>query len=163
VSVHRTLRNQSLDKSIHDAAWNQFADRLSYKAAWAGRKHVAVNPAYPSQDCSGFGHRQSLTLADRIYACPSCGLEIDRGLSASRNIARRGDSLWFRPRNLMPNGMGSRHVYSLERRDKVQYDSRASGLALVSLLRARISVDPGANRPARRPRWATTRRPIRTW
>jgi putative transposase len=90
LSVHRMTRNQSLAKSLHDAAWNRFADRLSYKAAWDGRGYVAVNPAYTSQDCSGRGHRQPLTLADRISACPSCGMEIDRDLSASRNIVSLG-------------------------------------------------------------------------
>jgi putative transposase len=73
LSVNRMTHNQCLAKSIHDAAWSQFADLLSYKAAWAGRSYVAVNPAYTSQDCSQCGHRQLLSLADRTYTCPCCG------------------------------------------------------------------------------------------
>jgi len=90
LTVNRMTHNHCLAKSIHDAAWSQFAFLLSYKAAWAGRKYVAVNPAYTSQDCSQCGHRQALTLSDRTYSCPCCGLVLDRDLNASRNILRVG-------------------------------------------------------------------------
>jgi putative transposase len=86
LSVNRMTHNHRLAKSIHDAAWNQFADLLSYKAAWAGRKFVAVNPAYTSQDCSQCGHRQSLSLSDRASTCPCCGVVLDRDFNASLNI-----------------------------------------------------------------------------
>src|SRR5258707_323600 len=90
LSVNRMLHNHCLAKSIADAAWTQFADTLSHKAAWAGRSYVAVNPAYTSQDCSGCGHRQKLSLSDRIYACPCCELVLDRDLNAARNIVALG-------------------------------------------------------------------------
>jgi len=90
LSVNRMTHNHCLAKSIHDAAWSQFADLLSYKAAWAGRRYVAVNPAYTSQDCSQCGHRQPLSLADRTYRCPCCGAVLDRDLNASLNILRLG-------------------------------------------------------------------------
>ena len=91
LSVNRmvhVVHDHCLAKSLHDAAWSQFADLLSHEAAWAGRRYVAVNPAYTSQDCSGCGHRQTLTLADRTYHCPCCGLVFDRDLNAARNILR---------------------------------------------------------------------------
>ena len=90
LSVNRMTHNHCLAKSIHDVAWSQFASLLSYKAAWAGRRYVAVNPAYTSQNCSSCGHRQPLTLADRTYACPCCGVVLDRDLNASMNILRLG-------------------------------------------------------------------------
>ena len=90
LSVNRMMHNHCLAKSIADAAWTQFAAFLSHKAAWAGRRYVAVNPAYTSQDCSGCGHRQPLTLADRTYHCPCCGLILDRDLNAAQNILRLG-------------------------------------------------------------------------
>jgi putative transposase len=86
LSVNRMTHNHCLAKSIHDVAWTQFAAFLAHKAAWAGRRFVAVNPAYTSQDCSGCGHRQVLSLPDRIYTCPCCGLVLDRDLNAARNI-----------------------------------------------------------------------------
>ncbi len=90
LSVNRMTHNHCLAKSIADAAWTQFATYLSHKAAWAGRSYVAVNPAYTSQDCSRCGHRQKLSLSDRIYTCPCCGLVLDRDLNASRNILALG-------------------------------------------------------------------------
>ena len=90
LSVNRMTHHHCLAKSIQDAAWSQFASLLAYKAVWAGRTYVAVNPAYTSQDCSGCGHRQKLSLADRTYTCPCCGLVLDRDLNAARNILRVG-------------------------------------------------------------------------
>jgi putative transposase len=90
LSVNRMMHNHCLAKSIHDAAWSQFASLLSYKAAWAGRRYVAVNPAYTSQDCSQCGHRQALSLSDHTYTCPCCGVMLDRDLNASLNILRLG-------------------------------------------------------------------------
>ena len=90
LSVNRMVHTHCLAKSIHDAAWSQFADLLSYKAASAGRKYVAVNPAYTSQDCSQCGHRQQLSLSHRTYTCPCCGVVLDRDFNASLNILRLG-------------------------------------------------------------------------
>jgi len=90
LSVNRMVHNHCLAKSIADAAWSGFFAMLSYKAESAGRKLVKVKPAYTTQDCNRCGHRQKLTLADRIYHCPCCGLHIDRDLNAAKNILRLG-------------------------------------------------------------------------
>jgi putative transposase len=79
-----------LAKSIHDAAWSQCASLPSYQAAWAGRRFVAVNPPYTSRKCSGCGHLQALSLADRSYACAGCGLVMDRDLNPARNSLALG-------------------------------------------------------------------------
>jgi putative transposase len=89
--VNRMVLSHCLAKSIHDAAWSQFGSLLSYKAAWASRKYVAVNPAYTSQDCSQCRNRKTdLTLGDRTYTCSCCGVALDRDLNASLNIVRVG-------------------------------------------------------------------------
>ena len=90
LAVNQMVHRHCLAKSIHDAAWSQFARLLSHKAVWAGRSFMAVNPAYTSQDCSGCGHRQVLSLSDRTYTCPCCGLVLDRDLNAARNILALG-------------------------------------------------------------------------
>jgi len=90
LSINRMAHNHCLAKSISDAAWSMFSAFLSYKAASAGRQFIAVNPAYTSQDCSRCGHRQKLTLADRLYHCPCCGLEIGRDHNAAINIVTLG-------------------------------------------------------------------------
>jgi putative transposase len=100
LAVNRMTHTHCLAKSIHDAAWGQFADLLSYKAAWAGRRYVAVNPAYTSQDCSRCGHRQPLSLCDRAYTCPCCGVVLDRDFNASLNILGVGlHTLGLAPRS----------------------------------------------------------------
>jgi putative transposase len=38
LSVKGMTHTHCLAKSIHDAAWSQFASLLAYKAVWAGRK-----------------------------------------------------------------------------------------------------------------------------
>ena len=100
LSVNTMVHNHCLAKSIHDAAWSQFAAFLSYKAVYAGRAFVAVNPAYTSQDCSGCGHRQKKTLRERLHQCACCGLTLDRDHNAALNIKRLGlQSLGLVPRS----------------------------------------------------------------
>ncbi len=90
LSVNRMVHNHCLAKSISDAAWSMFTSCLSYKAASAGRRYVAVNPAYTSQDCSRCGHRQKMPLATRVYCCPYCHLELSRDHNAAINIVTLG-------------------------------------------------------------------------
>ncbi len=90
LSINRMIKNHYLAKSIMDVAWSNFAHHLSYKAEWAGREYIAVNPAYTSQDCSNCGYRQDMPLSNREYHCPNCNLVLDRDHNAARNILRLG-------------------------------------------------------------------------
>jgi putative transposase len=92
LAINNMVHNHCLAKSIQDAAWNQFIQYLAYKAEWAGRKVILVNPAYTSQTCSNptCGHRQSTPLAVRIFECPCCHLVLYRDVNAARNILRLG-------------------------------------------------------------------------
>jgi putative transposase len=101
LTVKGMVHNHCLAKSIADAAWSRFFAMLSYKAESAGRKLVKVNPAYTTQNCHRCGHRQKLTLADRIYHCPCCGLHMDRDLNAAKNILALG------MQGLRPDSSGS--------------------------------------------------------
>ena len=83
-------KNYCLAKSIMDAAWFDFAQKLSYKAEWAGREFVRVNPAYTSQDCSRCGFRHVMPLSAREYECPNCGLALNRDHNAAINILTLG-------------------------------------------------------------------------
>jgi putative transposase len=104
LSVNRMVHNHCLAKSISDAAWAEFLSMIRVKAEWAGRAFIAVNPAYTSQDCSRCGHRQKMPLADRVYRCPCCLLELDRDLNAALNLLRVG---------LHALGLGSREAMLL--------------------------------------------------
>jgi len=90
LSVQRLVHNHCLAKSISDAAWSTFATMLSYKAANASRRYVAVSAGYTSQECSRCGHRQKMPLSERVYQCPSCHLTLSRDVNAARNILALG-------------------------------------------------------------------------
>jgi putative transposase len=87
------VRNSRLAKSISDAGWAQFRTILEGKAVYAGRRVVAVPPAYTSQDCSGCGERVEKSLSVRTHICPTCGLIMDRDENAARNIQAAGQAV----------------------------------------------------------------------
>ena len=87
------VKNHSLAKSISDAGWSGFLSILSAKAAWAGRRVVAVPPAYTSQTCSGCGALDSKGLSVRWHSCVKCGTRLHRDHNAAKNIERLGQSL----------------------------------------------------------------------
>jgi putative transposase len=55
LQVTNLVRNHHLAKSISDAGWAQFRTILAAKTVSAGRRVIAVHPAYTSQACSGCG------------------------------------------------------------------------------------------------------------
>ncbi len=91
--VANMVRNHHLSKGISDAGWGQFRAILAAKAACAGRRVIAVNPANTSQQCSGCGERVAKSLSVRTHVCPSCGLVLDRDANAAQNILRAGQAL----------------------------------------------------------------------
>jgi putative transposase len=95
LQVANMVRNHRLAKSISDASWAQFRAILEAKAGYAGRRVVAVPPAYTSQDCSGCGWRVLKSLSVRTHICPNpdCGLVLDRDANAAKNIERAGQAL----------------------------------------------------------------------
>ncbi len=93
LQVANLVRNRHLATSIADAGWARFRAILEAKAACAGRRVVAVPPAYTSQDCSGCGTRIPKALSVRTHVCTSCGLVLDRDENAARNIQRAGQAL----------------------------------------------------------------------
>lgn len=92
LEISNMLKNDSTHK-LHDliakSKWYFFQIRLINKA-----RESSVELRYPkkkyfasSKLCSNCGHKlESLTLSDRIYRCPECGLKIDRDLNAAINL-----------------------------------------------------------------------------
>jgi putative transposase len=87
------VRNHHLAKSISDAGWAAFLTILASKAAYAGKRVVAVPPAYTSQMCSGCGVMVSKGLSVRWHSCPECGSSLHRDHNAAKNIERAGQAL----------------------------------------------------------------------
>jgi len=99
LSVGNMVRNPGLAKSLHDAAWTQFAAVLRYNAAWAGREYVAEDPKHTSQTCSRCGWSNlALTLDDCVFHClnparPDYRLVLDRDRNAALNILAWGKAV----------------------------------------------------------------------
>jgi putative transposase len=92
LSIDRMVRG-NLAKSILDAGWGYFRQRLLAKAENAGRQVVLVDPAYTTQDCCQCGHRQKLSLWDRWYSC-ECGNSRCRDENAALNVLAAGRAVW---------------------------------------------------------------------
>ena len=90
LQVANMARNHALAKSISDAGWGQFCAILAFKAAYAGKRAVAVPPAFTSQACSGCGVLVQKGLSVRWHSCPDCGASLHRDHNAARNILQLG-------------------------------------------------------------------------
>ncbi len=84
------VRNHHLAKSISDAGWSAFLSILAFKAANAGKRVVAVPPAYTSQACSGCGVLVQKGMSVRWHSCPDCGASLHRDHNAAQNIFALG-------------------------------------------------------------------------
>jgi putative transposase len=81
-----------LAKSVHDASWASFLNKLSYKAENAGRRFIPVDPRGTSQRCPcGADNRKK--LSDREHVCVECGLVTTRDHASALEIQRLGLSL----------------------------------------------------------------------
>ena len=86
----RNVRQKAgLNRSIAEQTWGLLRSQLAYKAEWAGRELVAVDPKFTSQRCSECGvvcaeHRQR-----KRYDCAECGMTEDADVNAARNILHK--------------------------------------------------------------------------
>ena len=97
LNVKGMVRNRSLARSISDAGWAAFADKLAFKAECAGKQVVRV-PAYnTSQVCSGCGSLAPKSLSVRQHVCPECGLSLHRDINAARNILLKSKTVGTQP------------------------------------------------------------------
>ena len=80
-----------LNKSILDAGWGSFIDKVLHKAEWAGVTVMQVDPKKTSQMCSACGKEgEHKDLSVRTHVCIHCGVVLDRDHNAAINILDRG-------------------------------------------------------------------------
>jgi putative transposase len=91
------LARTKLAKSVYDAAWSSFRDKLRYKAIAHGATFEEVNESGSTQSCSSCGSKDSATrpkgiagLRIREWVCSNCGVVHDRDINAALNILRCG-------------------------------------------------------------------------
>ena len=90
-----------LNRAITEQTWGIIGQQLSYKAAWAGRELVLIDPKFTSQRCSGCGAISADYRQGKRYDCAECGMSEDADTNAARNIlhkalaGRRGPDHWL--------------------------------------------------------------------
>ena len=90
LSISNMMKNHRLARSIANASWNSFFQKLEYKAESAGILFRKVLPHGTSQECSRCGRMVKKSLAQRTHSCDSCGLVMDRDHNAAINIRQKG-------------------------------------------------------------------------
>ena len=83
-------------RKMNDLAHASFISKLQYVATKYGVKVHKIDRWFASSKTCECGYvNNSLTLLDREWKCPECGLINDRDVLAANNILRRGISeLW---------------------------------------------------------------------
>lgn len=88
LNVSGMLANHKLAKAISDMGFYEFRRQLEYKCQLYGSELVVIERWFPSsKTCSSCGtKKETLSLAQRVFKCEHCGLEIDRDLNAAINL-----------------------------------------------------------------------------
>lgn len=83
---------RGLTRSMRDVAWFNFFNILRFKAEYAGREVIEVNPKGTSQRCSRCNKEVPKDLSVRVHSCPFCHLILNRDHNAALNILKLGTS-----------------------------------------------------------------------
>ena len=91
ININKLLNSnkegKNLNRLISDQTWGIIRNQLQYKAEWAGREFVKVDPKYTSQICHKCG---LIGIRDnKKFTCYTCMLDTDADYNASINILRR--------------------------------------------------------------------------
>ncbi len=79
-------------RKVSDLSFSQFIQILEFKCAKHGKTFKPIDKWTSStKPCSNCGkHNKNLSLSDRQWTCPSCGVNHDRDINAAINIKRAG-------------------------------------------------------------------------
>lgn len=90
LNIKGLLKNRHLSKSVSDSKLYEFRRQIEYKSELYGIEVMIADRFYPSsKTCHVCGNvKKDLKLSDRVYRCVECGLEVDRDINASINLAR---------------------------------------------------------------------------
>ncbi len=90
LNVGGMMKNHCLARAIGDAGLAEFHRQITYKVARREGKVIKADRFYPSsKTCSRCGAINSaLTLADRVFLCPTCSFSIDRDVNAAINLKK---------------------------------------------------------------------------
>ena len=90
LNVKGMLKNKHLSSQIAEQNFYEFRRQIEYKSERNSIKCIIADRFYPSsKTCSNCGYKiKKLSLKQRTFKCPECGLEIDRDLNAAINLEK---------------------------------------------------------------------------
>lgn len=90
LQVKNMVKNSKLAKHIQSCGFGKLRLQLEYKAAWKGRKIVAVSPNYTSQQCSECGFIDADNRkSQKDFVCLQCGHKENADINAAKNILKK--------------------------------------------------------------------------
>ena len=87
-------KNKNTNRKLNDLAYGEFITILEYIASNSGTEVIRIGRYEPSsKTCHVCGYiNKELTLDQREWTCPSCGIALDRDINAAINIRELGMS-----------------------------------------------------------------------
>lgn len=100
LDLHALAQSLHLGKSTNDNGFGMLRVFLEYKLNEQGKHLIWLDKWYPSsKTCHHCGFVNSeLTLNDRTWICPSCGVTIQRDVNAALNIRDAGIAQFYASR-----------------------------------------------------------------
>ena len=92
-----------LNRSISEQGWGRLTEMIAYKAEWAGKRFVKVDPKHTSQACYLCGTIDGRSRRSQSeFLCTGCGYAANADVNAAQNILRRGLEQAFGPGETIP-------------------------------------------------------------
>lgn len=106
LNVKGMMKNHKLARAISEVAWTQFGSMCQYKTDWYGKWNLQIGRFDASSKTGNeCGHYYGgLTLDQRTWKCPECGIIYDRDVNAALNI--RDWAFIAHNKNLIPTDGG---------------------------------------------------------
>ncbi|MBC6938110.1 MAG: transposase, partial [Chloroflexi bacterium] len=99
-------------RRVSDLGFAQFLKTLKWVAFKCGKQVVIIDRfERTTGKCSGCGHEQAVTLAERTFVCENCGLTLDRDYNAALNILEAGCRLILSQSEEVPVTNGASGAY----------------------------------------------------
>lgn len=84
---NRARAKARLNAAMLNVGAGELRRRIEYKAQWAEKQVIPVNPAYTSQTCSVCGHAEADNRkTQEKFVCQACGHTDNADVNAARNI-----------------------------------------------------------------------------
>jgi putative transposase len=87
-AMGRSMGRRAFRRSAHRAGIGQVRPTLAYKTSWAGGRLVVADRWFASSKthhgCGGY--LSDLSLHQRVWVCPMCGVPVDRNANAALNL-----------------------------------------------------------------------------